>query len=197
MTDPYGYQQPPAPYRMTVEEQAEYDYLSQQLLHERDIDAARRLSSRISELREGGASKVYSPAPRPPAVPQQYAPPAEQPLGFAPQPGAHRAGDLRSERIVVEAPLSFTGSQKRIWRLCTWNSYRQTPLFWLALAPLAIILILLAWSFVLCWYLIFGLWLVPYRMIRRSSRKQKVEAARHAEMMSRLPGPPPQDYRRY
>lgn len=176
MSDPYGYSpappanRPPAPY-------VEYGRPAQPQPHEYQPQYGY----------QGDPCAVCGTTHQA-VVPQQYAPPMPyQPQQPAPpysppsQPGEHR-----SDRIVVEAPLSFTGSQKRIWRAMTWNNLRQTPWFPLALAPLAVLLILCAWMFVLCWYLTFGLLLVPYRMIRRSSRKQKVEAARHAEMMSRL-----------
>lgn len=53
---------------------------------------------------------------------------------------------------------------------------------------LAIMLILVAWVFVTCWYLIWGLWLVPYRLLRRGARKRKAEALRHRELMGTIQG---------
>jgi len=37
---------------------------------------------------------------------------------------------------------------------------------------------------VLCWYAIFGLLLVPYRLLRRGQRKRDVAAKRHAELLA-------------
>jgi hypothetical protein len=34
--------------------------------------------------------------------------------------------------------------------------------------------------------LIFGLWLVPYRLLRRGARKRKAEAKRHRELLATL-----------
>ncbi len=82
---------------------------------------------------------------------------------------------LASERVIIEAPLSFTGSAKRIWRL--------SPVGWVQ--ALLVLVILVAWTVVLVWYCTFGLLLVPYRLIRRSSRKQKRDALRHRELVGR------------
>ena len=38
-----------------------------------------------------------------------------------------------------------------------------------------LILVLVMWSLlILCWYVSFGLWLVPYRLFRRGQRKRDV-----------------------
>lgn len=74
---------------------------------------------------------------------------------------------MESEKIIIEAPMSYTGSAKRLWRL---NAYIRIPL------------IILAWIVITGWYLFFGLWIVPYRLIRRSQRKQKQAALRHREL---------------
>ena len=83
--------------------------------------------------------------------------------------------NLDSERVIIEAPMSFTGSAKRIWRL--------SDIAWVRL--LLVVTISVAWVVVLCWYLTFGLLLVPYRLVRRSSRKQKRDALRHRELVNR------------
>ncbi len=44
-----------------------------------------------------------------------------------------------------------------------------------------IVLIVTVWMFVLVWYMTWGLWLVPYRIIRRGQRKQKVDQLRPCE----------------
>ena len=94
-----------------------------------------------------------------------------------------RVARLESERIVIAAPLSLTGSTIRIWRAmgergAAWWSRT----LWVTGAALAL---LVAWSAVLCWYAIFGLLLVPYRVGRRHSRKRHVAAARHRETLGR------------
>lgn len=81
---------------------------------------------------------------------------------------------MSSSDIVIEAPFSFTGSAKRIWRLSN-----NVILRILLLIPLTG----LVWGFVLLWYCTFGLLLVPYRLIRKSQRKQKVDRLRHEELL--------------
>lgn len=73
--------------------------------------------------------------------------------------------------------MSFTGSARRIWRKST-NTWVR--LF--VLMPL----IALAWLVVTAWYLVFGILLVPYRLVRRSHRKGRQERLRHAEMLDAL-----------
>ena len=89
---------------------------------------------------------------------------------------------LDSERVVVAAPMSLTGSTIRIWRAmgergAAWWSRS----LWITGAMLSLII---AWAFVLCWYALFGLFLVPYRVARRHSRKRQVAALRHREMLA-------------
>lgn len=84
---------------------------------------------------------------------------------------------MTSEQVVISAPFSFAGSAERIWKYSD-----NVCIQWLVLVPL----IACAWSFILCWYMFFGFLVVPYRLIRRSSRKQKQARLRHAEMMEAL-----------
>lgn len=79
-----------------------------------------------------------------------------------------------SEQI-VSAPFSLTGSAQRIWR-------KFNPL-------LAVPFIAIAWTFIVSWYLIFGIFLVPYRLVRRSQRKAKLEQQRHQELLVRYASP--------
>ena len=92
------------------------------------------------------------------------------------------SGKLRSEQVVVQSPLSFVGSAKRIWALTDQDN--QAARY--SLMVLAVVLIVIAWSFVLVWYCTWGLLLVPYRMIRRGSRKDKVRALQHREQLQAL-----------
>jgi hypothetical protein len=105
-------------------------------------------------------------------------PPAHRvvpPPPVAPQPSAAiYASQLQSEKVVVAAPMSFAGSAGRIWKLV---SLRPDPWTRVLLGVLAIALIVLAWTVVLAWYLFWGIWLVPYRLIRRGGRKRELIAA--------------------
>jgi hypothetical protein len=89
---------------------------------------------------------------------------------------------LVSEDVIVSAPASFAGSAQRIWRITRDRAGWAAAGF----VTLAFLLILLAWAAVLCWYLFFGLLLVPYRIIRRGQRKQKLAQVRHQELMNRV-----------
>jgi hypothetical protein len=47
----------------------------------------------------------------------------------------------------------------------------------------AVVGVALAWAFITAWYLVWGIFLVPYRILRRGSRKRKRQALQHREML--------------
>jgi hypothetical protein len=98
--------------------------------------------------------------------------PQDQPVPVTP---------LLSERVIVAAPFSFTGSAQRIW-LWTQPSRQGWPQ--VGMVTLAVLAIACAWTFILYWYLIFGLLVVPYRLIRRGQRKDQRQALQHREMLA-------------
>lgn len=67
---------------------------------------------------------------------------------------------------MLAAPMSFTGSAQRLWKLARGHANA-----WMSVAVLlgVLLLITLVWVIVLCWYAFIGLWLVPYRVIRPCS----------------------------
>lgn len=87
---------------------------------------------------------------------------------------------LKSEKVVISSPMSFHGSAARIWKITknTDNNLAKAVLIFIAL-----VLTSLVWMAVICWYAIFGLFLVPYRMTRRGQRKRKMENLRHRELL--------------
>ena len=97
--------------------------------------------------------------------------------------------------------MSFSGSAARIWHPLVWDRAQQTDNTWAKIGwyTLAVSAIALAWLLVLCWYVIFGLFVIPYRLIRRGQRKRQVEEARHREALAvagerrSLPSEPPQE----
>lgn len=89
---------------------------------------------------------------------------------------------LPSERVIVQAPMSFTGSARRIWRIRHGGAVIRS-----VLTALAVTLIVIAWVLVLCWYLLFGLLLVPYRLIRRRDRERRRQGLQHRELLERIP----------
>jgi hypothetical protein len=90
---------------------------------------------------------------------------------------------LKSEKVVISSPLSFSGSAKRIWKITDVDS----PVVKALLGLVAAMLILFAWIFVAFWYVliyvVFGILFIPYRLMRRSSRKQKQAKLRHREVL--------------
>lgn len=90
---------------------------------------------------------------------------------------------LDSEQVVLAAPMSFTGSAQRLWKLTRGHANA-----WVSAAVYlgVLVLITLIWTVVLCWYFIFGLWLVPYRIIRRGQRKRHMQELRHREMLTMM-----------
>lgn len=89
----------------------------------------------------------------------------------------------KSQLVVIESPMSFTGSAKRLWKL-TWVT--NVWLKWLILVPVALIVISVAWFVIVFWYMIFGILLIPYRLIRRSGRKNKRDNFRHHEILEAI-----------
>ena len=91
---------------------------------------------------------------------------------------------LASEKIVVSAPTSFSGSAARIWKM---TDSDNVALKWLLLVPIALCLIFMAWSFVAIWYFIifglFGIFVIPFRLLTRSGRNRKRNALQHRELL--------------
>ena len=96
------------------------------------------------------------------------------------------SNQLPSEKVIVSAPFSFIGSAQRIWKI----THVDNLLAKILLVPLALVLIMGAWVFVACWYFIiyvlFGIWFIPYRLLRRGSRKRKQEKLRHREVLDAI-----------
>lgn len=66
----------------------------------------------------------------------------------------------------------------------------STLVKWLLLGPLALCLIVIVWMIVLVWYFImyvlFGILFIPWRLWRRSVRKNKRDQLRHREVLEEL-----------
>jgi hypothetical protein len=102
-------------------------------------------------------------------------------VSASPQPPAR----LASEDVIINAPMSYAGSAQRIFRL---RRRARSGGANVAVTVLAIVLVLLAWVIVTAWYLLWGIWLIPYRILRRGARKRKAEALRHRELMGTIQG---------
>ena len=94
---------------------------------------------------------------------------------------------LASEKIVVSAPTSFSGSAARIWKI---TESDNDLLKWLLLVPIALCLIFMAWSFVAFWYFIifglFGIFVIPFRLLTRSGRNRKRNSLQHRELLEAI-----------
>ncbi|QJU09138.1 hypothetical protein FBF27_01740 [Candidatus Saccharibacteria bacterium oral taxon 488] len=95
-------------------------------------------------------------------------------------------GKLKSEKVVISSPLSFSGSAKRLWKITDVDNLAVKVL----LSLVAAVLIMFAWIFVAFWYVliyvVFGILFIPYRLLRRSSRKQKQAKLRHREVLDAI-----------
>ncbi len=89
---------------------------------------------------------------------------------------------LSSEKVVIAAPMSFAGSAARIWKLT--DLVPNAFVKWILLVPIAVMLVPMAWMVIAAWYVVFGILLVPYRLLRRSGRKSKRQALQHRELMA-------------
>lgn len=103
---------------------------------------------------------------------------------------------LKSEKVVIESPMSFAGSAKRSWKLTYLADSTTTPssvwekifrmMIKVFLALLALIVMIFWWFLIVCWYLIFGILVIPYRLLRRSQRRDKKSKLQHREMMEQI-----------
>lgn len=89
---------------------------------------------------------------------------------------------LSSERVIISAPLSYAGSGARIWRLARRPTSRT--LAHVGLVTAAVVLVIAAWILVTAWYVVWGLLLVPYRLVRRGQRKRRRDELRHRELLA-------------
>ena len=93
---------------------------------------------------------------------------------------------LASDKVVISAPFSFAGSAQRIWKMTD----VENPFLKFILALIAIVFIMFAWVFVACWYFVlyvlFGILFIPWRLLRRGSRKRKQERLRHREVLDAI-----------
>jgi len=93
---------------------------------------------------------------------------------------------LASEKVVISSPLSFSGSAQRIWKMTNVDN----PIVKIVLAFVAVMLIMFAWMFILCWYFVmyvlFGVFFFIFRLFTRSRRKNKRDKLRHREVLDAI-----------
>lgn len=140
-----------------------------------------------THLYSGGGAFVSDPEPTAGLVP------ANQPLTPSLQP-PHAVGPVipvapALNKRTYASPLSFLGATRRVlaWVRRVSTSRARFAFAWIG----AILFLLLAYAFLICWYLVifavFGLFTIPYRLVRRSQRKalhlQQVQLATMQQMM--------------
>lgn len=94
--------------------------------------------------------------------------------------------ELASEKVILSAPTSFSGSAKRIWRI---TEGEHSGVVKALLVVLALTLIAVAWCLVAVWYCLCLLFFVPFviwRLFRRGARKERAAQLRHREMLAQM-----------
>ena len=92
----------------------------------------------------------------------------------------------KSEDVIINAPMSFSGATQRAFRLRRITLGLPDAVAMPVMTVVAVSVASVWVVAVLVWYCCFGLLLVPYRLLRRGSRKRKAEARRHREMLDAL-----------
>lgn len=95
---------------------------------------------------------------------------------------------LASEDVIINAPMSFAGAFQRTMRLRRKGGLNKKPWYVQALWHWVVLnaLLIVWWAAIAVWYVVFGILLVPYRLLRRGARKRKAEALRHREVLDAL-----------
>jgi len=94
---------------------------------------------------------------------------------------------MSDKRQVVSAPMSLNGSYLRTVNLLWFDKpvWFQLAIGWW----LAVFILCFWWGAIVIWYLLFGILLVPYRLIRRGGRNRKIAERRHQELVQALKSP--------
>ena len=80
--------------------------------------------------------------------------------------------------------MSFAGAWGRTLNTF-WHDRDSSYKLWAGWL-LVFLVLTMWWSAIFAWYLFFGIFLIPYRMIRRGSRKRKVQNRQHGELLEAL-----------
>lgn len=83
---------------------------------------------------------------------------------------------LPSEQVILESPLSYTGAARRAWR------WRRRSI---VLLPFSLLELIVRWAFVTVWYLVFGVLVIPYRLVRRGRKQRQIAELRHREALAK------------
>jgi hypothetical protein len=92
----------------------------------------------------------------------------------------------KSERMVIQSPTSMRGAFKRVANLRHRLPAEWPPVVRVAVMVPIYVLAVVAGALGLIWTVVLGVLAWPWRIMRRGSRKRKVEAQRHREMMATM-----------
>lgn len=92
---------------------------------------------------------------------------------------------LPSEQVIMESPLSFEGSAKRIIPAVYGAMPKQR---WaVPVAPVVVVLVIsVTWIGVMLWYVVWNIILIPFRLLRRLQLKEEVDELRHRELLDAI-----------
>jgi hypothetical protein len=114
------------------------------------------------------------PAPGPIVVPE---PIVLQPVTLPAPPPA--PAKLASEEVIVQAPMSYTGSLKRLSRMTQpWPPALRIVS--------VVVMVAIAWYLITVWYILWGIFLVPWRLLRRHERNEKRRMLQHRETLEAM-----------
>lgn len=90
----------------------------------------------------------------------------------------------KSSKVVIEAPMSFSGSLQRLnnWFWGDQPTWLKLTISWWLMPSLLVSW----WSLILPWYLVFGLWLIPYRSARQSQRRRRKDDLEREEYYAEI-----------
>lgn len=104
---------------------------------------------------------------------------------------------LSSEQVILQAPMSYVGITRRVKRLMRpgheladragdVDGAAKVATYAGAVAIFTGVWLLMfcAWLLVTGWYVLFGLLVVPYRLIRRGQRKDRLRELQHRELLA-------------
>lgn len=97
---------------------------------------------------------------------------------------------LASERVIVASPMSMAGAWGRAMRLRDCGGPQAGTLertIWTCVAvTIGTLWAVAALAWTILMFLVFGVFFIAYRLLRRSSRKRKAEQLRHRETLAML-----------
>jgi hypothetical protein len=97
----------------------------------------------------------------------------------APPPAPAAPAKLASEEVIVQAPMSYTGSLKRISRMTQpWPPALRIVS--------VVVMVAIAWYLITVWYILWGIFLVPWRLLRRHERNEKRRMLQHRETLEAM-----------